>query len=64
MSKVYSSRVAEKISSKAIELYGGYGYVKDYPVEKFWRDSKIGAIYEGTTNMQLQTIAKLITSKK
>lgn len=64
MAKVYSSRVAERISSKAIELYGGYGYVKDYPVEKFWRDSKIGAIYEGTTNMQLQTIAKLITSGK
>ncbi len=64
MAKVYSSRVAEKISSKAIELYGGYGYVKDYLVEKFWRDSKIGAIYEGTTNMQLQTIAKLITSGK
>ncbi|MGI8788562.1 MAG: acyl-CoA dehydrogenase [Pyrinomonadaceae bacterium] len=62
MAKVYSSRVAEKISSKAIELFGGYGYVKDYPVEKFWRDSKIGAIYEGTSNMQLQTIAKLITS--
>jgi alkylation response protein AidB-like acyl-CoA dehydrogenase len=64
MAKVYSSRVAEKISSKAIELFGGYGYVKDYPVEKFWRDSKIGAIYEGTSNMQLQTIAKLITSGK
>jgi alkylation response protein AidB-like acyl-CoA dehydrogenase len=64
MAKVYSSRVAEKISSKAIELFGGYGYVKDYPVEKFWRDSKIGAIYEGTTNMQLATIAKLITSRK
>ena len=64
MAKVYSSRVAEKISSKAIELFGGYGYVKDYPVEKFWRDSKIGAIYEGTTNMQLQTIAKLIMSGK
>ncbi len=62
MAKVYSSRVAEKISSKAIELFGGYGYVKDYPVEKFWRDSKIGAIYEGTSNMQLQTIAKLITT--
>lgn len=60
MAKLYSSRVAEKVSSKAIELYGGYGYVKDYPVEKFWRDSKIGAIYEGTSNMQLQTIAKLI----
>ena len=64
MAKVYSSRVAEKISSKAIELFGGYGYVKDYPVEKFWRDSKIGAIYEGTSNMQLATIAKLIMSGK
>lgn len=60
MAKVYSSRVAEKVASKAIELFGGYGYVKDYPVEKYWRDSKIGAIYEGTSNMQLQTIAKLI----
>lgn len=64
MAKLYSSRVAEKISSKAIELFGGYGYVKDYPVEKFWRDSKIGAIYEGTSNMQLQTIAKLVISGK
>ncbi len=64
MAKVYSSRVAERVSSKAIELFGGYGYVKDYPVEKFWRDSKIGAIYEGTSNMQLQTIAKLIMSGK
>ena len=64
IAKLYTSRVAEKVSSKAIELYGGYGYVKDYPVEKFWRDSKIGAIYEGTSNMQLQTIAKLIMSGK
>ncbi len=63
MAKLTSSRVAERIASKAIELYGGYGYVKDYPVEKFWRDSKIGAIYEGTSNMQLQTIAKLIIGK-
>ncbi|MDQ1708508.1 MAG: hypothetical protein QOJ88_1719 [Pyrinomonadaceae bacterium] len=63
MAKLYSSRAAERISSLAIELYGGYGYVKDYPVEKFWRDSKIGAIYEGTSNMQLQTIAKLLTGK-
>jgi len=63
MAKLFSSRAAERITSKAIELYGGYGYVKDYPVEKFWRDSKIGAIYEGTSNMQLQTIAKLIISK-
>jgi alkylation response protein AidB-like acyl-CoA dehydrogenase len=64
MAKLYSSRVAERVSSKAIELYGGYGYVKDYPVEKYWRDSKIGAIYEGTSNMQLQTIAKLIIGGK
>ena len=64
IAKLYSSRCAEAVSSKAIELYGGYGYVKDYPVEKYWRDSKIGAIYEGTSNMQLQTIAKLITSGK
>jgi short/branched chain acyl-CoA dehydrogenase len=63
MAKLYSSRVAEAVSSKAIELYGGYGFVKDYPVEKLWRDSKIGAIYEGTSNMQLQTIAKLIIGK-
>jgi alkylation response protein AidB-like acyl-CoA dehydrogenase len=60
MAKLYSSRCAERVASKAIELYGGYGYVKDYPVEKYWRDSKIGSIYEGTSNMQLQTIAKLI----
>ena len=64
IAKLYSSRVAEKVSSKAIELYGGYGYVKDYPVEKYWRDSKIGSIYEGTSNMQLQTIAKLIMPRK
>ncbi len=64
IAKLYSSRVAERVSSKAIELYGGYGYVKDYPVEKYWRDSKIGAIYEGTSNMQLQTIAKLIIGNK
>jgi alkylation response protein AidB-like acyl-CoA dehydrogenase len=63
MAKLQSSRAAERISSKAIELYGGYGFVKDYPVEKFWRDSKIGAIYEGTSNMQLQTIAKLIIGR-
>ncbi|MCA1818403.1 MAG: acyl-CoA dehydrogenase [Acidobacteria bacterium] len=64
MAKLYSSRVAEKVSSKAIELYGGYGFVKDYPVEKLWRDSKIGAIYEGTSNMQLQTIAKIVIGGK
>src|SRR3954462_15130134 len=64
IAKLFSSCCAQRVSSKAIELYGGYGYVKDYPVEKFWRDSKIGAIYEGTSNMQLQTIAKLIMSGK
>lgn len=64
MAKLYSSRVAERVTSQAIELYGGYGYVKDYPVEKYWRDSKIGAIYEGTSNMQLQTIAKLLIGGK
>src|SRR6266571_2558310 len=64
MAKLYSSRAAEKITSKAIELYGGYGYVEDYPVEKYGRDSKIGGIYEGTSNMQLQTIAKLIIGGK
>jgi butyryl-CoA dehydrogenase/short/branched chain acyl-CoA dehydrogenase len=64
MAKLYASRAAEQVSSVAIELYGGYGFVKDYPVEKYWRDSKIGAIYEGTSNMQLQTIAKLIIGVK
>ena len=62
--KLYASRAAEQVSSVAIELYGGYGFVKDYPVEKYWRESKIGAIYEGTSNMQLQTIAKLIIGSK
>jgi len=58
MAKIYSSEVAERVASMAINLYGGYGYVKDYPVEKYWRDAKIGQIYEGTSNMQLVTIAK------
>ncbi|MFP8490110.1 acyl-CoA dehydrogenase [Gracilimonas sp. Q87] len=60
MAKFYSSEVAESVSSQAVDLYGGYGYVKEYPVEKYYRDSKIGKIYEGTTNMQLSTIAKLL----
>ena len=58
MAKLYSSEVAERVTSMAINLYGGFGFVKDYPVEKFWRDAKIGQIYEGTSNMQLVTIAK------
>jgi alkylation response protein AidB-like acyl-CoA dehydrogenase len=60
MAKLFSSQVAERVTSKAIELYGGYGYTKDFPVEKYWRDAKIGAIYEGTSNLQLQTIAKYL----
>jgi alkylation response protein AidB-like acyl-CoA dehydrogenase len=59
MAKLYSSLMAEKITSKAIDLHGGNGFTKEYPAEKFWRDAKIGQIYEGTTNMQLQTIAKM-----
>ena len=60
MCKIFSSEVAERGSSLAVNLYGGYGFVKDYPVEKFFRDAKIGQIYEGTSNLQLQTIAKQI----
>jgi len=60
MAKYHSSDVAERVTSLAIDLYGGYGYVKEYPVEKFYRDAKIGKIYEGTSNMQLQTIAKIL----
>jgi alkylation response protein AidB-like acyl-CoA dehydrogenase len=58
MCKLFSSEVAERVASLAVNLYGGYGFVKDYPVEKLYRDAKIGQIYEGTTNLQLQTIAK------
>jgi alkylation response protein AidB-like acyl-CoA dehydrogenase len=58
MCKLFSSEMAERVTSLAINLLGGYGYVKDYPVEKLWRDTKIGQIYEGTSNLQLQTIAK------
>jgi alkylation response protein AidB-like acyl-CoA dehydrogenase len=64
MAKLYGSVVAEKVSSEAVNLYGGYGYVKDYPVEKFFRDCKIGQIYEGTSNMQKQTIARLLLAEK
>ena len=63
MAKLFCSQVAERVTSLAIEIYGGYGFTKDYPVEKYWRDSKIGKIYEGTSNMQLQTIAKLLLGK-
>lgn len=60
MAKLYSSQAAERITSLCVELFGGYGYTREYPVEKFYRDAKIGTIYEGTSNMQLQTIAKLL----
>jgi alkylation response protein AidB-like acyl-CoA dehydrogenase len=58
MAKLFASQVAERVTSISLELFGGYGYTKDYPAEKFYRDAKIGTIYEGTSNMQLQTIAK------
>lgn len=62
MAKYLSADVAEAVTSQAIETYGGYGYTSDYPVEKYYRDAKIGKIYEGTSNMQLMTIAKDLLS--
>jgi alkylation response protein AidB-like acyl-CoA dehydrogenase len=62
MCKLFASEVAERVASLAVNLFGGYGFVKDYPVEKLYRDAKIGQIYEGTSNLQLQTIAKQILS--
>ncbi len=59
MAKLFSSVAANRIAGQALELFGGYGYSREYPAEKFYRDAKIGVIYEGTSNMQLQTIAKL-----
>jgi len=64
MTKLFASQVAERVASQAVEIYGGYGFTKDYPVEKYFRDSKIGKIYEGTSNMQLATIAKLVIGGK
>jgi alkylation response protein AidB-like acyl-CoA dehydrogenase len=63
MAKLFSSQVCERVTSLCVELHGGYGYTVDYPVEKYYRDAKIGAIYEGTSNMQLQTIAKSLLSR-
>jgi alkylation response protein AidB-like acyl-CoA dehydrogenase len=60
MAKYFASQVAEKVASLAVEVYGGSGFVKDFPVEKLYRDAKIGKIYEGTSFMQLATIAKLV----
>jgi len=63
MAKYYSSEIAEKVASKAIEVHGGVGITKDYPVEKLYRDAKIGRIYEGTSNIQLLTIAKKLLGR-
>ena len=62
MCKLHASEAAERVASLAVNLFGGYGFVKDYPVEKLYRDAKIGQIYEGTSNLQLQTIARQILS--
>lgn len=64
MAKLYSSQVAEYAASKCVEFHGGVGFTKEYTAEKFYRDAKIGSIYEGTTNMQLQTIAKLLVAER
>ena len=64
MAKLFSSQVCERVTSLSVEVLGGNGYTKEYPVEKFWRDSKIGQIYEGTSNMQLATIAKTILTDR
>ena len=63
MTKLFASQVAERVASLAVEIYGGNGFTKEYPVEKYYRDAKIGKIYEGTSNMQLATIAKLVLGK-
>ena len=63
MAKLFASRAAEHVTSKVVEVYGGYGFTREYPVEKYFRDQKVGQIYEGTTNMQLMVIAKQILGK-
>lgn len=63
MAKLFASQVADRTSSRCVEWLGGVGFTRDFPVEKFYRDCKIGAIYEGTSNIQLQTIAKFVKSK-
>jgi len=64
MTKLFSSQVAERVASQAVEIFGGVGFTKDYPIEKYYRDAKIGSIYEGTSNIQLATIAKLCLESK
>jgi butyryl-CoA dehydrogenase/short/branched chain acyl-CoA dehydrogenase len=63
MAKLYASRAAERVASKAIEIHGGYGFTREYPIEKYFRDQKVGQIYEGTSNMQLMVIAKQLLGK-
>jgi butyryl-CoA dehydrogenase/short/branched chain acyl-CoA dehydrogenase len=60
MAKLYASEIAVRAAEDGVQIHGGYGFVKDYPVEKLYRDAKIGQIYEGTSNLQLETIAKQI----
>ena len=62
MAKLFAGETATKVANKAVQLHGGYGYVKDYPVERFFRDAKITEIYEGTSEMQRQTIARQLVS--
>ena len=63
MAKLFASRMAEQVTSRVIEVYGGYGFTREYPVEKYFRDQKVGQIYEGTSNMQLLIIAKQLLGK-
>jgi len=63
MTKYFCSQVGERVASQALEIFGGYGFTKDFPAEKFYRDAKIGKIYEGTSNMQLQTIARTLLGR-
>jgi butyryl-CoA dehydrogenase/short/branched chain acyl-CoA dehydrogenase len=64
MSKLFASQVAERVASQCVEVFGGNGFVRDYPAEKYYRDAKVGKIYEGTSNMQLATIAKLVLGSR
>ena len=64
MAKHLSSNIAEQVASSSLEIYGGYGFIKEFPAEKFYRDAKIGKLYEGTSNLQLQTIFKLLEKER
>ena len=64
MAKLHSSEVAQRVASTCVDLHGGYGFTREYPIEKYYRDAKIGSIYEGTSNMQKQTIAKLLRRRR